>query len=68
MRLFLSYRRDDSAPWAGRLSDAMASRWGRDNIFQDVVAVRPGEQFVDVMDAALTRSDVVLAVIGPETG
>jgi hypothetical protein len=35
-------------------------------VFQDVVAVRPGEQFVDAMDEAVLRSDVMPAVIGPD--
>jgi len=43
----------------------LAARFGDRNIFQDVVAVRPGQNFTDAMDAALSRSDVVIAVIGP---
>ena len=39
MRIFLSYRREDSSAWAGRLRDALSARFGEDNIFQDVVAV-----------------------------
>jgi hypothetical protein len=65
LRIFLSYRRDDSSAWAGRLRDALAARFGDRNIFQDVVAVRPGDTFTDAMDTALAGSDVVLAVIGP---
>jgi TIR domain len=65
LRIFLSYRRDDSSAWAGRLRDALAARFGEENIFQDVVAVRPGQTFTDAIDAALATSDAVLAVIGP---
>ena len=65
MRIFLSYRRDDSSAWAGRLRDALADEFGKDNIFQDVVAVQPGQDFTDAVDAALSRSDAALAVIGP---
>lgn len=65
MKIFLSYRRADSAPWAGRLGDALVSRYGSGNVFQDVVTIRPGERYADVMNAAVADADVVLAVIGP---
>jgi hypothetical protein len=65
LRVFLSYRRDDSAPRAGRLRDALAARFGDGNIFQDVVAVVPGERFTDAIESALGRSDATIAVIGP---
>ena len=65
MRIFLSYRREDAAAWAGRLRDALAQRFGEDNIFQDVVMMRPGENFAEVIKSAVIRSDVALAVIGP---
>jgi TIR domain len=65
MRIFLSYRRDDASAWAGRLHDALTSEFGQRNLWQDVTAVRPGENFSDAIDAALAESDVVLAVIGP---
>ena len=65
MRIFVSYRREDSSAWAGRLRDALAVRFGEENIFQDVVAVRPGRDFTDAVDDALGHSDTALAVIGP---
>jgi hypothetical protein len=65
MRVFVSYRRDDAAAWAGRLRDALAERFGARNIFQDVVAIRPGEDFTVAVDGALATSDAALVVIGP---
>jgi len=65
VRVFLSYRRDDSAPRAGRLRDALAARFGQDNIFQDVVTVVPGERFDNAIETALGRCDATIAVIGP---
>jgi hypothetical protein len=65
MRVFLSYRREDSAAWAGRLHDSLAARFGERNIFQDVVAVEPGEDFADRIDRAMTEADAALAMIGP---
>ena len=65
MRIFLSYRREDSSAWAGRLHDALAARFGERNIFQDVVAVGPGEDFTQAIDRALGDADAMLAVVGP---
>jgi hypothetical protein len=63
--VFLSYRREDSSPWAGRLRDSLASRVGDHSIFHDVSAVRAGENFTEAIDRALSKSDVALIVIGP---
>jgi hypothetical protein len=65
MRIFLSYRREDASAWAGRLRDSLSARFGEGNIFQDVVAVRPGQDFMDAVDSAISRADAVLVVIGP---
>jgi hypothetical protein len=45
--------------------DALAAQFGERNIFQDVAAIRPGQDFSTAIDDALEQSDVVLAVIGP---
>jgi hypothetical protein len=65
MRIFLSYRREDSSAWAGRLRDVLADRFGARNIFQDVVAVDPGEDFMEAINRAVGDADATLAVIGP---
>jgi hypothetical protein len=65
MRIFLSYRREDSSAWAGRLHDFLSARFGERNIFQDVTAVGPGEDFTAAIDRALGAADATLAVIGP---
>ncbi|MEO6654054.1 MAG: toll/interleukin-1 receptor domain-containing protein [Ilumatobacteraceae bacterium] len=65
MRLFLSYRRDDTGGRAGRLFDSLAMRYGRDAVFQDVNTVEPGLNFVQQVEVAIKSSDVVLVVIGP---
>lgn len=65
MRVFLSYRRDDTGGRAGRLFDALATRYGHDAVFQDVNTVEPGTNFVQQVEAAIRSSDAVLVVIGP---
>ncbi|HEX6145641.1 MAG TPA: toll/interleukin-1 receptor domain-containing protein [Acidimicrobiia bacterium] len=65
MRVFLSYRRDDTAGRAGRLHDALVSRLGPRNVFMDVATIAVGTDFVEQVDRAIAGSDVSLVVIGP---
>ena len=65
MKIFLSYRRDDTGGRAGRLFDVLVARFGARNVFQDVTTVAPGRDFAAQVDAAVTDSDAVLVVIGP---
>lgn len=65
MKIFVSYRRQDSAPYTGRLSEALAARYGPKSVFLDFSNISPGEDFRTHVEAAVSQSDVVLAVIGP---
>lgn len=65
VRVFISYRRQDSAPWSGRLFDSLASRFGVDNVYLDIATIAPGMDFASHIEQALSRSDIVLLVIGP---
>ena len=42
-RVFLCYRREDSAGSAGRLFDRLAARFGRQSVFMDVDTIRAGK-------------------------
>ncbi|HVK45512.1 MAG TPA: glycerophosphodiester phosphodiesterase family protein [Micropruina sp.] len=64
-RVFISYRRQDSAWPARQLYEALAARFGASNIFKDVDDIEPGEDFVDKITAAVAQCDVLLALIGP---
>lgn len=66
LTVFISYRRADSSADAGRLYDALRRRFGRENLFMDVDSLRPGEDWVDAVEGAVTRCDVLLAIIGPD--
>lgn len=63
--VFISYRRDDQAGFAGRLADALEARFGADNVFRDIEDIHPGEDFVSVIDAQLESVDAMLVLIGP---
>lgn len=64
-RLFLSYRRDDTAGFAGRLADALEAAFGPGSVFRDVDDIRPGEDFVQAIESHLGEVGAVLVVIGP---
>lgn len=64
-KVFISYRRDDSAGHAGRLHDRLESVFGRDLLFMDVDAIPLGADFVQVLADEVEKCDVLLAIIGP---
>lgn len=63
-RIFISYRREDTAYPAGWMFDRLAAEFGRNQIFKDVDSIEPGDDFVEVINAAVASCNVVLAVIG----
>lgn len=64
-RIFVSYRRGDSIAYAGRIHDHLSQHFGADKVFMDIGGIAPGEDFVNVLDAKVADSDVVIALIGP---
>jgi hypothetical protein len=66
MKVFISYRREDSAGHSGRLYDSLRSHFGADNVFMDLSDIDSGQNFVQVIQSAIRSSDVVVAVIGKE--
>jgi hypothetical protein len=64
--IFISYRREDSAGYAGRLREALERRLGSQQVFRDVDAIGPGQDFVDTIDARLRECRALLALIGRE--
>lgn len=65
-RIFISYRREDSRGSAGRIYDHLTAHFDRDQIFMDVDTIQPGLDFVDVISSAVSKVDVLIAVIGPD--
>jgi TPR repeat protein len=64
--VFISYRREDSGGFAGRIYDRLVSRLGRDSVFFDVDAIPPGRDFVDVLSERVGRCDALVAIIGKQ--
>ena len=63
-RIFISYRRSDSAGHAGRLYDYLKNYFGDERIFFDVDTIPPGTNFEQRINNELDHSDVVLVLIG----
>lgn len=64
-RIFISYRRSDSATIAGRIYDRLAGEFGEDNVFKDSYGIVPGEDFRGKIREQVALCDVLLVVIGP---
>jgi TIR domain-containing protein len=64
--IFINYRRADAPDSAGRLYDVLESHFGPQNLFMDVEdSVKPGEDFVDVIENQIFACGIVVVVIGP---
>ena len=64
-KVFISYRRDDSAGHAGRVRDRLERELGRNLLFMDVDAIPLGTNFSKVLHEEVAKCGVLLAVIGP---
>lgn len=62
--VFISYRRDDSGGHVGRLYDALSAKFGSERLFVDIDHISPGQDFIQVVDDAVTRCTVLLVVMG----
>jgi hypothetical protein len=65
-RIFISYRREETAYPAGWLYDRLADRFGASRIFKDIDSIELGDDFVEVITRAVGSCDVLLALIGNE--
>jgi hypothetical protein len=63
-QIFISYRRDDTSAWAGRLYDRLINRFGSNMIFMDVDNLAPGVDFVEVLKKSVSSCDMLIALIG----
>ena len=63
-RIFLSYRRADSAAVVDHLYTRLVAKYGRKCIFRDLDNIPIGKDFRDHIREVIDECDVVLAVIG----
>jgi TIR domain len=64
LRIFMSYRREDTSWAAVSLFDRLADHFGRDKIFKDVDSIDLGEDFAQTITTAVGSCDALLALIG----
>jgi hypothetical protein len=63
-RIFVSYRRSDSADIAGRIYDRLIGKFGKNPVFKDVDSIPLGLDFKEYLDKKVGECDVLLAIIG----
>ena len=63
-RIFISYRREETAFPAGWLYDRLAERFTDGQVFKDVDSIELGDDFPEVIANAVGSCDVLLALIG----
>jgi hypothetical protein len=59
-RVFISYRRDDTAGQAGRVHDRLTGEFGDNNVFMDVDNIPLGADFTKVLGDEVAKCDVLL--------
>ena len=64
-KVFLSYRRDDSAHLATFLQADLERRLGKGSVFRDERSIAPGDAFPKRLEIAIRDAAVVLVLIGP---
>jgi hypothetical protein len=62
--IFISYRREETAPYAGRLYDRLSDHFGDGKVFMDVDSISLGLDFTKAITDAVASSDVLIALIG----
>ena len=65
-RIFLSYRRSDSADIAGRMYDRLASEFGESSVFFDLETIPIGADIREYLAKEVQKCQVMLAVISPD--
>ena len=63
-KIFINYRRKDSAPYAILLYDRLVCHFGRDHVFMDIDQIEPGEVFDQVIQDKLKAVQAAVVLIG----
>jgi len=64
-RIFISYRRRETAGHAGRLYDKLSEHFGADRVFMDLT-MEPGVDFAETINEAVGECGALVALIGDE--
>lgn len=63
-KLFISYRREDTATAADRLYAELGKKFGKKQIFMDFKSLKAGSSFVEQIKKQIKSSSVLLVIIG----
>ena len=63
-RVFISYRREETAFAAGWLYDVLAEHFGKEQIFKDIDSIQLGDNWFKAITDAVGSCEVLLALIG----
>ena len=63
-RIFLSYRREDSNVYAGRLHETLVREFGASDVFVDEFSIQPGELWDWTIQQAAWHAKVMVCLIG----
>jgi hypothetical protein len=65
-KIFISYRRDDDPGFGQLLHTCLAEQFRAADFFMDIVGlIKPGDDFVQVINDQVAAAAVLLVVIGP---
>src|SRR6266566_4210135 len=64
MKIFISYRREDSVYICDRVYAFLAQQFGQENIFRDISSILPGANFRKRLEEAVNICDIVLVIMG----
>ncbi len=65
-KIFISYRRKESADITGRLFDRLIGYFGPDSVFMDVDVLISGADYRTQIGSIIEKCDVLLAIIGQQ--
>jgi hypothetical protein len=65
-KLFISYRRDDSADVTGRIYDRLVQHFGGNRVFKDVDSIPIGVDFRKYLRSLVDQCDTMLAIVGDD--
>jgi formylglycine-generating enzyme required for sulfatase activity len=63
-KVFISYRRDDSKYQALRIYEALIKVLPKDQVFMDIGTIKPGVDFVEMLEGWVDKCELLLALIG----
>jgi hypothetical protein len=64
--VFISYRREDTAAYTGRLYDSLSGHFDTGRLFMDLNDIPGGADFMGTITSAIDSADALIVVIGPK--